>query len=226
MEASVGRWLVSRPYDRIREARWTRSEALEDGAIIEAPAEDERDEGGAITGQGFTGQEFGFHEVDLDRSNADVTDSDVGQDDGLGDARGDDELADALDMIAACFNGRDLEQLLTVLAPDGEAPGLLGSDRDNLGQALEDLWQHRPTCQLVRGYHLDEAVGVLFEHDGTTWWPIAAVHVDDVHEGRVGVMAFSVGTALLEEVTVDIPGPDALDEGERWIEWSDGDDGS
>lgn len=136
----------------------------------------------------------------------------------------DDAEADALDVLAEVFNARDLEGVLEVLAPDGEAPGLLGYDRDNLPDAIEDLWTRRPTACLTRGRAELEYVGVLWEHDGTEWWRVAVVHVDDVRDGRVGVIEFSDDPALLEQVECDGP-DDVLDEGTRWTEWDEGTDG-
>jgi len=136
----------------------------------------------------------------------------------------DDDAADALDALADAFNARDLDALLDTVAADGEAPGLLGGDRDNLSTALEDLWTRRPSACLTRGAVDDMDVGVLWEHDGTTWWRLAVVHVDDVRDGRVGVVEFSDDTALLEQVVGEAPDDD-LEEGARWSEWAEGADG-
>lgn len=134
-----------------------------------------------------------------------------------------DDAADAIDTLAEAFNARDLDALLEVVAPDGEAPGLLGGDRDNLPEALEDLWTRRPSSCLTRGLVNDSDVGVLWEHDGTNWWRLAIVHVDDVDDGLVGVLEFSDDTALLEQVACEEPGDD-LEEGATWAEWAEGAD--
>jgi hypothetical protein len=136
----------------------------------------------------------------------------------------DDVEADAIDTVADAFNARDLDRLLEIVAPDGEAPGLLGYDVDNLPAAIEDLWQRRPTVCVTRGRAGLEHVGVLWEHDGSTWWRLAVVHVDDVQDGHIGVLEFSDDTALLEQVDCGVPDDD-LDEGARWAEWADGVDG-
>jgi hypothetical protein len=159
---------------------------------------------------------YGFHEDDPD---ADLLDDDL--DAGLRD----DAAADAIDAVADAFNARDLEAVLEVLAPDGEAPGLLGYDRDNLPAAIEDLWQRRPTVFLCRGRAEDAHVGVLWEHDGEQWWQLAVVHVDDVEDGRIGVIEVSDDAALLESVACEPPDPDDLVEGSRWSEWDEGTDG-
>lgn len=132
--------------------------------------------------------------------------------------------AELLDAIADAFNARDLDGLLEIVARDGEVPGLLGYDRDNLPEAVEDLWIRRPTCCLTRGSVNGGCVGVLWEHDGTTWWRVATVHVDDVTEGTVGVLEFSDDPALLDEVEAERPDQD-LEEGSRWVEWEEGVDG-
>jgi hypothetical protein len=158
--------------------------------------------------------DYGMH---VDDPDADLMDEDL--DVGLRD----DREADALDAIAEAFNARDLDGLMDVLARDGEAPGLLGYDVDNLPQAIEDLWTRRPTVCLTRGVNGTEHVGVLWEHDGREWWRLAAVHVDDVEDGRVGVLEFSDDAGLLEQITTAEPDDD-LDEGSRWAEWADGAD--
>ncbi|GEM_PF-1875198 len=211
---------VSRPYDRTRAAAESRLEALDDAALLE---DEPHEEDGEDTTETTTAPEptvrpddFGFHEDDPE---TDLLDDDL--DAGLRN----DEEADALDAVGEVFNARDLDQLLAIMAPDGEVPGLLGYERANLGEAIEDLWQRRPTCCLTRGHHLDEHVGVLWEHDGEAWWRVAAVHVDDVRDATIGVLEFTDDPALLEELVADPPEADELEEGSRWSEWEEGDGG-
>jgi hypothetical protein len=131
---------------------------------------------------------------------------------------------DVVDALAAAFNARDLDALLDVVAPDGEAPGLLGGDREHLPDAVESLWHRRPTCCVTLGRVQGAPVGVLWEHDGAQWWMLATVHISDVDdEGVIGVLEFSDDPALLEEVEADAPDDD-LEEGSRWEEWEDGAD--
>lgn len=200
-------WTV-RDIDRGAAAAETQLDRLDDAA----------DEVTTTTGDGDSVQpdEYGVH---VDDPEADLLDDDL--DAGLRD----DVEADALDVIAEHFNARDLDGLLEVVAPDGESPGLLGYDRSNLGAAIEDLWQRRPSCCLTRGFVELEHVGVLWEHDGRAWWRVAAVHVDDVEDGRVGVLEFSDDTALLERVDCEAPDPLELEDGVSWEQWDEGADG-
>jgi hypothetical protein len=160
--------------------------------------------------------DYGMH---VDDPETDLLDDDL--DAGLRD----DVEADAIDAVAEAFNARDLDALLEIVAPDGEAPGLLGYDVENLPEAVEGLWHRRPTVCVTRGMVGTEHVGVLWEHDGKDWWRLAVVHVDDVVDGHIGVLEFSDDTALLEQVECSAPDDD-LDEGARWAEWSDGADGA
>jgi hypothetical protein len=157
---------------------------------------------------------YGFHEDDPD---VDLLDEDL--DVGLRD----DVEADAIDAIAEAFNARHLEGLLDILAPDAETPGFLGHDRANLPGVIEGFWTRRPSLCLTRGHADTEHVGVLWEHDGEDWWPLAALHVDDVRDGRVGVIEITDEPALLERVRCEPPAGDDLEEGARWSEWEDGD---
>jgi hypothetical protein len=191
--------------DPLQAAAESRLERLDDAAF-EAVAEPEP------LPDGVDADEYGFH---VDDPETDLLDDDL--DAGLRD----DVEADALDAAADAFNARDLDALMDVMALDGETPGLLGYDRDNFGEAVEDLWQRRPTCCVTRGRVDQEHVGVLWEHDGADWWRVAVVHVDDVADGRIGVLEFSEDGDLLERVLCDAP-DDELDEGARWVEWDEG----
>lgn len=160
--------------------------------------------------------------LDADEVGLHVDDPDAEEEDLL------DEVAeidtDVVDAIAEAFNARDLDALLDVVAADGEAPGLLGGDRESMAEALEGLWHRRPTCSITRGRVDEVVVGVLWEHDGGSWWPLATVHVNDLDDdGLVGVLEFSDDASLLDEV--DAEGPDQdLEEGARWAEWEEGAD--
>jgi hypothetical protein len=167
--------------------------------------------------EGVQTDDYGFHEDDPD---VDLLEDDL--DAGLRD----DDEATAIDAVAEAFNARDLDRLLEIIAADGEAPGMLGYDRANLPGAVEDLWHQRPTVCLTRGRAETEHVGVLWEHDGDDWWRLAVAHVDDVRDGRIGVVEFSEDAALLDRVECEPPHNDELDEGARWSEWDEGDDGT
>lgn len=213
---------MARPYDRLKAGAESRLEALDDAELIPDdevvgdPDEPDVDEDTTGDDAVLDPDDYGIH---VDDPGSDLLDDDL--DVGLRD----DGLATALDGLAEVFNARDLEGLMQVVAPDGEAPGLLGYDRANVPDAIEDLWQRRPTCCLTRGYHADTHVGVLWEHDGSAWWRVASVHVADVQEGLIGVIEFADDPALLEQLEADPPDPDDLDEGARWTEWDEGADG-
>lgn len=166
------------------------------------------------------GDGFGFHITDdEDDDQALDTLADDGDDHGAG-AR----TVDVLEQLVTAFNHRDLEDLLEVVAADGEAPGLLGYDAANLATAIADLWERRPSVQLTKGRTEEGHLGVLWEHDGAAWWQLAAVCVDDVVDGRVGVLEFADDPDLLDRIRTYEPDEDLL-EGERWEEWEEGTDG-
>lgn len=131
------------------------------------------------------------------------------------------DLTDAVDVFLETFNARDLEGLLETVRDDVEVPGL-GYDRDNFPEAIEDLWERRPSLMLTRGSLEDRCVAVAWELGSEgSWWRIAVVHFDDPRDGALGVVEFSDDPAALEEVVTDGPDED-LEEGARWQEWEDG----
>jgi hypothetical protein len=157
---------------------------------------------------------YGFHlDDDPDQAIDPLADA-VEDHDGNGEA-------DVLDELVAAFNGRDLDDLLALVANDGEAPGLLGYDRANLPEAVADLWNRRPTVLVTRGELDGAAAGVLWEHDGTDWWRLAVVSVDDVRDGCVGVLEFADDPDLVERVVTEAPDEELM-EGARWQEWDEG----
>lgn len=199
-----------RDVDPLQAAAEAQLERADDGVILEAPGAEPEPE---PLPNGVDEDEYGFH---LDEPDADLLDDDL--DAGLRD----DDEADALESIAEAFNARDLDGLLDVIAPDGEAPGVLGYDRDNLPQAIEELWLRRPNGYLTRGRTPSEDIAVLWDHDGADWWKVAAVHVDDVDDGQVGVLEITEDGALLDQVECEPPSVDDLEEGSRWQEWEEG----
>ena len=216
---------MARPYDRARADAESRLEALDDAELLDPPSDEQLGDVGVVgedpnatdaSPQGVVDpDEYGVH---VDDPGSDLLDDDMDV------GRRDDGEATALDVLAETFNARDLDGVMQIMAADGEAPGLLGYDRDNLPIAVEDLWRRRPTCCLTRGYHADEHIGVLWEHDGSAWWRVAAVHVNDVQDGRIGVIACSEDAALLDALEADPPDPNDLEEGARWAEWEEGAD--
>lgn len=128
---------------------------------------------------------------------------------------------DLLDALNEAFNARDLEGVMDVLADDVELPGLAG-DRAEAPDRIEDLWERRPTCLLTRAVNGNEGLSVLWEiGDEGQWWPLATLHVDDVEDGKAGVLEFSDDVSLIDELDPEMPDDD-LDEGTRWQEWEEG----
>lgn len=179
---------------------------------------DDGDDGIPVAADTVADDEFGVH---VDDPQIPTPDDEPGSAPELGEDLGD-EVADALDAVAEAFNARDLEAVVESLAEDAEVPGVLGNDRENLPGALESLWRRRPTSLLLRGECEGAAIGVLWEHDGEAWWPIAAVHIDDVVDSRIGVLEVSEDPELVERIACEPPETDELDEGARWAEWDEG----
>jgi len=198
-------------FDRSREAAEAQLDRLDDEALDGSPPQ---------TARGVVGvEDFGLHvedpSVDLlvDEAMAEPVSQDNGE-------------ADVLDAAAEAFNARDLDGLLALLGPDGELGGLLGQDPAELPEVLGSLWQRRPTCCLTRGQVDDGHVGVLWDTDGSAWWRLAVLHVDDVVDGRAGVIELTDDPTLVERVSTEAPELAELEEGTRWSEWDEGAEGA
>lgn len=147
---------------------------------------------------------------------------DESEEEPVGESQGPDaHLTNCIEAFIEAFNARDLDGLLDLVAPDCETPGL-GGDVDNFPDAVEDLWERRPSVLLTRGVYGGGPVGVLWElSDDDSWWPLATTHFSDVDDGRVGVIAFSTDQQPLDAVVADAPDGD-VEEGVRWAEWDEG----
>lgn len=130
------------------------------------------------------------------------------------------QAEDAVESFNEAFNARDLEGCLEVLADDVEAPGL-GNDRDNLSEALEDLWDRRPTCVLTRGTDGDRCVSVLWEVVDAAWVAVAPVFFDDCGEGLIGMIELADDPGALERIRATAPEAE-FEEGATWQEWETG----
>lgn len=131
------------------------------------------------------------------------------------------DVTEAIDAFDDAFNARDLDAVMDIVAEDVECPGL-GNDRDNLPEAIEDLWERRPNSLLTRGWLDDRCCSVLWDPATTGgWWRVAIVHFDDVDDGVIGVVELNDDPVALDEVETDGPDGD-VEEGTRWEEWADG----
>lgn len=131
------------------------------------------------------------------------------------------ELGDLVGAFNEAFNARDLDGLLELVADDLETPGW-GHDRSSFADAVEELWERRPSVCLTGVQRAGSSLSIVWEFgDDAGWWPVAVVHFDDVEDGSVGVVAVSDDPALLEEIPADPPDLD-LEQGARWDEWEEG----
>lgn len=132
--------------------------------------------------------------------------------------------SELVDEVGEAFNARDLDALMELCADDCEVAGLLG-DLDDLGSAVVDLWERRPTITMTRSVDdVGSAVGVVWERGETaSWAPIGACHVDVDGDGLASVLEFSDDVGLLDQLDLDPPDGD-LEEGARWEEWAEGAD--
>lgn len=147
----------------------------------------------------------------------------VGADD-PGDVHDPADLIAAIEAFTEAFNARDLDALLDLLADDCETPGL-GNDCANFAEAVDELWERRPSSLLTRGLLEDRPLAVLWEvGDDAGWWRVAPVMFDAVgDDGRIGVVELNDDPTALDGVEAERPDDDLV-EGSRWSEWEEGAD--
>lgn len=124
---------------------------------------------------------------------------------------------DVMDALAEVFNARDLDGVVDLCTPDCEIPGLV-SDLAEVGPALDDLWERRPSITMTRMVVDDVAVGVLWERVASDrWGALGTVHLD-LADDQVQVMEFADAQDLLDRRN---PPPPEFDD----PMWNDPDEG-
>lgn len=162
---------------------------------------------------------------------------DVAADDADEDAPGTidryEQLEALIDAFVECFNARDLEGAVGLLANDVELPGLGGDDPST---ALVRCWEARPNALLTRGVLTDEAdtdgwwtqpVAVQWDLGGDGTWQRSALlsfdHDDSSDGGSLGLVEYVGDVAVLDDATADPPDGEGA-EGGRWSLWEEGAD--
>jgi hypothetical protein len=129
------------------------------------------------------------------------------------------------DAFVAAFNARDLDDILSLVAPDVECPDIRDGDGiATLGEEVEAIWERSPGAILTRG-HLDDepvAVGWLPDEDGC--WSRAAVVCFDCDDGLLQLVALPDDADALDRTEAEEPTGEELDEWSDWAGWERGEE--
>ena len=138
------------------------------------------------------------------------------------DGEVDTDLESLRDEFIDAFNGRDLDALLAVVAPDVECPDIAGEGATALAEEIEAIWERSPGALLTRAL-LDGipcAVAWLPDEDGC--WSRAALVCFDREGSLLSLVAVPDDADALDRAEADDPTGEELDEWQDWAEWDRG----
>jgi hypothetical protein len=163
--------------------------------------------------------DFDTDPIDV-RSEADQPNSDLGGDE-PGRRIANADLDNTLDEFVDVLNGRNLDSLSDLLAPDAEASFLGESSRAGVVDGLNDLILRYPTLLVTRGdIGLDPIVAVwLFDREADRFDPFGYFTLQTTESGEGLIQRVVYGEELPDNEDVVVETPDRSDLPE-WEDWS------
>jgi hypothetical protein len=135
---------------------------------------------------------------------------------------GDSDLESLRDEFVDAFNSRDLEVLLTLVAPDVETPEIAGDGAAVFAEELEAIWERSPGAILTRAFLDGSPCAVAWLPDEDGCWSRAALVCFAEESSLLTVVAVPDDADALDRA--EAPEPTGL-ELEEWSDWSEWDRG-
>lgn len=136
------------------------------------------------------------------------------------------DLDNVLDEFVDMLNGRDLDGLSDLMAPDAESDFLGGTSRESVVDGLNDLFLRNPNLLATRGDLGSEPIVALwvcdFEGDRFDLSGYATLDVDDSEDALITGITFVDDISETEDLVVETPDRAELPEWEDWTELDDG----
>lgn len=141
-----------------------------------------------------------------------------GHDPNLDDA----DLETLRNAFVEAYNARDLDAILTIVAPDAELPDIGGEGPDALADELQGVWERSPVVVLTRALVEDVPAAVAWLPDEHGNWTRAGLLTFDSEQGQLTVIEMPDDVECLQAALADDPVGDVLDEELDWSEWDQG----
>lgn len=132
------------------------------------------------------------------------------------------DLDNAIDELVDLLNGRDLESLSDLLAPDAGADFVGAASREEVVVGLNDLFLRYPTLLTTRAdLGSDPLIAVwTFDNEADRFdeFGYLMVEVSESHEGHIERLSYVDELADSEGLVVETPDRSDLSEWEDWSE--------
>lgn len=136
------------------------------------------------------------------------------------------DLDNVLDEFVDMVNGRDLDGLSDLMAPDAQSDFLGGTSRESVVDGFNDLFLRNPNLLATRGDRGSEPIVALwifdFEEDRFDLSGYATLDVDDSEDALITGITFVDDISETEDLVVETPDRSDLPEWEDWTEFDEG----
>lgn len=136
------------------------------------------------------------------------------------------DLDNVLDEFADIVNGRDLDGLSDLIAPDAQFDFLGATSRESVVDGFNDLFLRNPNLLVTRGDRGSEPIVALwvfdFEGDRFDLSGYATIDIDDSEDALITGITFVDDISGTEDLVVETPDRSELPEWEDWTEFDGG----
>lgn len=136
------------------------------------------------------------------------------------------DLDNVLDELVDMVNGRDLDGVSDLMAPDAQSDFLGGTSRETVVDGFNDLFLRNPNLLATRGDLGSEPIVALwlfdFEGDHFDLSGYATLDVDDSEDALITGITFVDDIPETEDLVVETPDRAELPEWEDWTEFDEG----
>lgn len=136
------------------------------------------------------------------------------------------DLDNVLDEFVDMVNGRDLDGLSDLMAPDAESDFLGATSRESVVDGFNDLFLRNPNLLATRGDLGSEPIVALwvfdFEEDRFDLSGFVTLDVDDSENALITGITFVEEISETDDLVVETPDRAELPEWEDWTEFDEG----
>lgn len=134
----------------------------------------------------------------------------------------DTDLESLRDEFIDGFNERDLDALLSVVAPDVECPDIAGDGAADLAEEVAAIWERSPGALLTRALLDGSPCAVAWLPDEDGCWSRAALVCFDREGSLLSLVAVPDDADALDRAEAEEPTGEQLEEWQDWSEWDRG----